>query len=299
MSKKTLIAILAALMLAAAVFAGCEEVQQSLAISQPAAGTAAAAVPAIPGVNITVDQARKTALDHAGLSEQDVVFVKSWLDVDDGRLVYEVEFYSGAKEYDYDIDAATGAILSMDQDIEGDFPALQALAAGNQPGITEEQARQAALAHAGLNESDVVFARTGLDFDDGRLIYEVEFYSGVQEYDYDIDARTGAVLSFDQEFDYDLSALIGAQAAAPAPAAAAAPAAPAAPAGPITQDQALQIALQHAGVTQNQISRLKVKQDYDDGFQKYEIEFHVGRTEYEYDIDVNSGRILSFDKDND
>ena len=45
-------------------------------------------------------------------------FVRSHVDYDDGVMEYEVEFYAGNKEYDYDIDAATGAIRSMDQDCE-------------------------------------------------------------------------------------------------------------------------------------------------------------------------------------
>ena len=40
------------------------------------------------------------------------------MDRDDGRWVYEVEFYYGSKEYDYDIDALTGDIRSRDYDVE-------------------------------------------------------------------------------------------------------------------------------------------------------------------------------------
>lgn len=44
-----------------------------------------------------------------------------------------------------------------------------------------------------------MFLRANLDWDDGRMKYEVEFYSGTTEYDYDIDAVTGAILSCDRE----------------------------------------------------------------------------------------------------
>ena len=43
----------------------------------------------------------------------DAIFVKAGLDWDDGRTEYEVEFYAGNTEYDYSIDATTGAIAPM------------------------------------------------------------------------------------------------------------------------------------------------------------------------------------------
>ena len=53
----------------------------------------------------------RTALKHAGLSEQDVHSLKCELDREDGVMVYEIEFKNGTFEYDYDIDARTGAVL--------------------------------------------------------------------------------------------------------------------------------------------------------------------------------------------
>ncbi len=161
--------------------------------------------------------------------------------------------------------------------------------------ITAEQAKQAALQHAGLTESQVVFARTELDFEHGRQIYEVEFYSGQTEYDYDIDAATGDILSYDQDAEYIVPETPETAAATSA----IVPEQSAAASGPITEEQAKQIALQHAGVAQSDISRERVKQDYDDGRQKFEVSFHVGWKEYEYDIDAATGRILEFDVDND
>ena len=65
----------------------------------------------------------------------------------------------------------------------------------------------------------------------------------------------------------------------------------------ITEDQAKAIALEHAGLAEADISRLQVRKDFDDGRQEYEVEFHVDRMEYEYEIDAVTGKILSFDKD--
>lgn len=65
----------------------------------------------------------------------------------------------------------------------------------------------------------------------------------------------------------------------------------------ITEDQAQAIALEHAGLTEADISHLQVRKDFDDGRQEYNVEFYVDRLEYEYEIDAATGKIISFDKD--
>ena len=65
---------------------------------------------------ITLEQAKTVALNNAGLTAGQVTFVKTHQDWDDGRLEYEIEFYYGAVEYEYTIDAATGRIVDMERD---------------------------------------------------------------------------------------------------------------------------------------------------------------------------------------
>ena len=65
---------------------------------------------------------------------------------------------------------------------------------------------------------------------------------------------------------------------------------------PMTEAEA--IALDHAGVTADQVTGLRTHRDHDDRTPTYEIEFRVGRTEYEYEIHAGTGRILDFDRDN-
>ena len=67
--------------------------------------------------------------------------------------------------------------------------------------VTAEQAEQAALTHAGVTSAEAKFKRTELDFDDGVYKYEVDFYVGITEYEYEIDAKTGNVISFDKDID--------------------------------------------------------------------------------------------------
>ena len=66
---------------------------------------------------IGVDKARELALADAGVALADARILKSCLDWDDGKAIYEVEFCSLRTEYDYEIDAATGAILKKELDL--------------------------------------------------------------------------------------------------------------------------------------------------------------------------------------
>ncbi len=65
--------------------------------------------------DITTEDAKKAALDHAELDESQVREVEIDLDRDNGKLIYEVNFKSGNDEYDYEIDAETGEIISSDK----------------------------------------------------------------------------------------------------------------------------------------------------------------------------------------
>lgn len=82
------------------------------------------------------------------------------------------------------------------------------------------------------------------------------------------------------------------QAAASAEQAAAPAAAPAEQSGQITEDQAKQAAFADAGVTEADVTNLRVHLETDDGITKYEVDFNVGTTEYDYDIDPATGAIL-------
>lgn len=68
-------------------------------------------------------------------------------------------------------------------------------------GITAADARDAALKHAGLDESQVRDIDVDLDRDNGKLIYEVDFNSGNTEYDYDVNAETGEIISASKSND--------------------------------------------------------------------------------------------------
>ena len=143
-------------------------------------------------------KAKEIALNHAGISASQATFAYVKKDYDNGRWEYEVEFYSGSTEYDYDIDAASGAILSFDHDAEY-YTAPSTSQSSSR--IGDAKAKEIALNRAGLSASQVSYIKCELDFDDGRWKYEVEFRSGGYEYDLEIDASSGTVLSYDKEWD--------------------------------------------------------------------------------------------------
>lgn len=224
---------------------------------------------------ISAETAKAKALAHAGLSASQVTFVRAYPDWDDGRYVYDVEFYtSDYKEYDYEIDANTGAVLSFDYDADHYTRPSQPSTGTT---ISAETAKSKALAHAGLSASQVTFVRATLDWDDGRSVYDVEFYtSDYKEYDYEIDANTGAVLSFDYDADHYTR-----------------------PTQPSTGtdiglEKAKSIALgQVSGASSSHIRQ--AKRDYDDGRLEYDVKIVYNNYEYEFEIDGTSGTILSRD----
>ena len=73
--------------------------------------------PAASG-DIGYAKAKSIALNHAGVSENKAYDMDIELDDEDGRLIYEVEFKSGNMEYSYEINAATGAILKHEAELD-------------------------------------------------------------------------------------------------------------------------------------------------------------------------------------
>ena len=72
--------------------------------------------PVDPSQLITPQQAQDIALEHAGVTAEEVTGLHTVMDIDNGRQEYDVEFRVGHLEYEYEIDAATGQILSTEID---------------------------------------------------------------------------------------------------------------------------------------------------------------------------------------
>ena len=261
---------------------------------------------------IGLDAAKVLALEAAGVANADADFTTTGLDRRDGVDYYAVDFTANGQTYEYDIDAITGVIIDSSSAPVQQTGGTQTIPDGNSGtqvpvtppadsgtgdsgtvnsstvnnsgtntgtasgSITAAEAKSAALAHAGLTESQVTFVKTELDWEDGRQVYEVEFYTGdYKEYDYEIDASTGQVISY----DYDAENYL--------------PPASSGSTG-LTADQAKALALEQVpGATTNDIYEFET--DYDDGRIEYEGKIIYGGMEYEFEIDGYSGSIRNWE----
>ena len=159
---------------------------------------------------ITMEQAQEIALKHAKLTSDQVSFIKTDTELENGIEVYNIEFSYENKEYDYKINSANGEIVEYDYDIE-DYDITQqqttkgnkSVAPNNQNSnnskITVEKAKEISLKHANLKDNQVVFDKTEMDYDNGVQVYDIEFHYNNIEYNYEIDANTGNILSYSQD----------------------------------------------------------------------------------------------------
>ena len=183
-------------------------------------------------------------------------------------------------------------------------PAIQSSGqASDSAYIGVEAAKSAAFAHAGLDASQVTMGEVDFDYEDGRMVYELEFYANGAEYEYDIDASTGAVVKFSQEGGRtQTSSSAGSGGASgnvsSGSGSGTAQSGAGGTAADIGREAALAAALNHAEVSQDQVYDLEVKREYDDGRLEYEIEFKTGGWEYEYTISAADGAILDYERDN-
>lgn len=249
------------------------------------------AIQAGAGVNtnktLGMDKGVNIALNDAGLRAEEVSNLSAHYDTEDGVPVYEVSFSSGGFAYEYQIKASDGTILEADRDAQKQTKTTDTPAAGSENKITKAKAKEIALAHAGVSASKATFVQAKLDSEDGVQVYEVEFYSGSTEYDYEINAKTGEILSFDKDIeDFTI----------PKKAADSSDAAQAKPSSDyIGVDKAKSIALNNAGLSASSVTFTKAKLDREDGIRVYEIEFYTDTKEYDYEINAKTGKIL--DKD--
>ena len=235
---------------------------------------------------ITAQQARQAALVDAGLTEGEVTFIKTRMDQDDGTMLYEIEFCTDSKTYEYEIDARTGAVLTADSET-GSLPT------DPDQRITAAQAREKVLEHLGMEAGEVTFKKVELDHDDNRMRYEIVLVAGSREYEYELDAQDGAVLSWDYEElenddlpEQDTGDADEGDDSDDRP--------ETAPGGSVLSPEAARAsALQHAGLSS--ASFTKTKLDQDDGRSVYEIEFHTVDCEYEYQIDAVTGAVLDYE----
>ena len=227
-------------------------------------------------------KAQEIALADAGVAAGDALHLIVKPDWDDGVRIYEVEFYTASQEYDYEIHAETGDILSRDREAEWNGTAASgssntgSTASASTTDIGEAKAKSVALSHAGISESDTSYIYAKKDWDDGRWVYDVEFWADGKEYDYEILASNGTILSYDYDAEYQWNGSSSTSG------------------DTISTEKVKSIVTDRAGVS-GTFRELKLERD--DGRTVYEGEMRSGRTDYEFTIDAYTGAVLEWDTD--
>ena len=231
---------------------------------------------------IGANAARDAALAHAGVAAGDVLEIEIELDSDDHVMTYKVEFLTGSREYEYRINATTGAVVTYET--KGRKNAVnQSSGSGTSTGSTyigEPAAKESALTHAGVAESSTTDVECYLEYEDGKpVFYCVEFKVSKTKYEYEIDLYSGAVLNYAVEsYDSSSSGKDSAEASAST--------------SYIGESAALAAALKHAGVAETSLTEKHVELDRDGNTMIYQVEFETRSQEYEYEIDAASGTVL-------
>lgn len=149
--------------------------------------------------DISAEQAKAIALADAGYKQADVAYIRAGVDYDNGVKEYDVEFLvknaDAYLEYDYEVRAADGKILSKDRDVEK----INASAVGSGD-IGKDAAVEAAYAAFGFSAAEVKLIKAQKDRDDGVVVYEVEYAKGYDcKYSVEVLAASGKVI--DKEKD--------------------------------------------------------------------------------------------------
>ena len=259
------------------------------------------------GAYIGTEAAQAAAYAHAGVTAASVRELETEFDYEDGRMVYNVEFKSGAIEYEYDIDATNGTVVKYKTDRDDDYrPTTSGTTSGTASGTTSgtssgtssgttsgstsktpigaASAKSIALKHAGVSESSVLGMQVKAEWDDGSLEYKVEFWYNSTEYEYEINAYTGTILKYEQDRDDDHhSSSSSNTTASPS----------------IDTNAAKSAAAKHAGVSVSDMWDVDIDYEGDAKTPYYEVDFKCSGMEYEYKISAADGSILSHHSERD
>lgn len=155
---------------------------------------------------ITQQEAKDTALREAGVSEADISYITVKQDWDDGTARYEVEFVAYGTEYDYELDATDGRVISASSEI---FDKMGSTSQGTAQqggtstagGISIDTAKQTVMDRIpGIDARNIYLYP---DSNDGMFIYEGEAYHAEIKYEFEISASDGRILSWEAESIYD------------------------------------------------------------------------------------------------
>lgn len=232
---------------------------------------------------LSQEEALAVVYGHAGVSAEEVVKVEVEFNSKDGTMIYEVEFETAAKKGEYEINAVTGSVVSCETKDQKHTSSENNGSDDSSGGgyIGESAAKQAALSHAGLEESNADYVKCYLEYENNAPArYCVEFKADKTRYEYAIDLYSGAVLDYDTEAHSNSDGKEKDSADSSSDT------------SYIGENAALAAAMAHAGTDGDSLTKKHVELDHDGDTMIYKIEFKSGNEEYEYKIDAVSGAVL-------
>lgn len=154
---------------------------------------------------ITIDQAKTIALNDAKVTSENATFTTEKAGFEDGVSVYEIDFISGNKKYEYEIRVSDGIIVKAESEtLTESRQNIQNRTSDNSAvskAISETEAKSIALDEFGLTASQVGNIRVEKDIEHGKQEFDIEFYYNNAEYSCTVDAASGRVT--DKEIDRD------------------------------------------------------------------------------------------------
>lgn len=215
---------------------------------------------------INKDVAIDIALDYANMNKNDASNIK--FEKDDS--IYEIEFSDNNYKYEIEVDSKTGNVIKFEKDIINKSPI-----SNHNTAISEEEAKKIATDYLNINIEDVSFTKNKLDYDDGTLIYELEFYYNDNEYEVDVNAYTKEIINISIDSnDYDTnnsSDYIG-------------------------LEKAKELVKNHS--KKDNIFFVKAEFDFDNQTPIYELEFYDNNKKYEYEVNAISCNIIKYEISN-
>ena len=219
-------------------------------------------------------EVKQIALRYIGINEENVTFTSVHKDLEDRE--YELRLYDDTYVYEIDIDYGNGKINNFEKDVRKEAN----IQVDPSVSLTEEEAKEIALQRAGKTSSEVTFTNVHLDSENGITVYDVVFHADGMEYEFSIDVNSREIISYYQEYlrgsgnglhEGNGNQFIG-------------------------LTRAREIALAHAGLTNDQVVFHKVELDVDYPVSVYEIEFYYNYLEYDYEINAETGEIISYER---
>ena len=163
--------------------------------------------------------------------------------------------------------------------------------------IGEQSAKAVAYQRAKIGEAAAKRVRCELDWENGNMIYEVDFDADGHEYEVEIDAKSGRVVGFNCEKDDDYRAP---QMPKKTPEQEKTSVQPSAAAVVhLDETAAKQAAFRHAEVDEKSVTECSCEWEHNRGNRLYEVEFKANGYEFDYDIDAVTGEVIRFSKEKD